>query len=112
MYDYLDVLKGYTDVKDVLDLVDDVQKLRFYYTNQQYDAMIQHIQQIVVKYPVDANIWNFFNPVMPDTYDKAFFAAENFLRTKGFGLLLEKGYDLSQYLKQEDLSNNSKMWNW
>ena len=35
MNDYLEILKGYKDVKDVFDLVDDVQKLRFYYSTQQ-----------------------------------------------------------------------------
>lgn len=33
MNDYLEVLKGYKDVIDVFDLVDDVQKLRFYYSH-------------------------------------------------------------------------------
>ena len=109
MNDYLDVLKGYKDVKDVFNLVDDVQKLRFYYSNQQYETMMQHIRNLVAKYPFEAKIWNFFNPVMPNTYDQAYVSAENFLRTKGFAILLQKGYDLSQHLKQEEINSIQQM---
>ena len=105
MNDYLDVLKGYKDVKDVFDLIDDVQKLRFYYFNQQYETMMQHIRNLVAKYPIDAGFWNLFNRIMPDTYDQAYQNAENFLRFKGFKLLLEKGYNLSKHITQEEINS-------
>ena len=104
MSDYLEVLKEYKDVKDVFDLVDDVQKLRFYYSNQQYETMMQHIRNLVAKYPIDAGVWNLFHPNMPKTYEEAYASAEIFLRRKGFKLLLEKGYNLSQHLKQEEIN--------
>lgn len=105
MNDYLEVLNGYKDVKDVCDLIDDVQKLRFYYSNQQYETMMQHIRNLVAKYPIDAGFWNLFNRIMPDTYDQAYQNAENFLRFKGFKLLLEKGYNLSKHLTQEEINS-------
>ena len=40
---------------------------------------------------------------MPNTYDQAYMSAENFLRGKGLEMLLKKGYDLSQHLKQEEI---------
>ena len=68
MNDYLEILNNYKDVKDVFDLVDDVQKLRFYYSTQQYQAMMQHIRDLVAKYPIDAGVWNFFHPNIIHTY--------------------------------------------
>ena len=104
MEDYLEIFKGYKDVKDVFDLVDDVQKLRFYYSTKQYETMMQHIRNLVAKYPLDAELWNLFHPNMPNTYEEAYASAESFLRGKGFAILLKKGYDLSQYLKQEEIT--------
>ena len=61
MNDYLEIFKIYKDVKEVIDLVDDVRKLRFYYSTQQYETMMQHIRNLVAKYPIDAGVWNFFS---------------------------------------------------
>lgn len=106
MNDYLEVFRQY---KEVFDLVDDVQKLRAYYSTQQYKAMVQHIQHLVAKYPLEAGIWNLFNRIMPDTYDQAYQNAENFLRFKGFKMLLEKGYNLSKHLTQEEIASIQQM---
>ena len=105
MIDYLEVLKRYKDVKDVFDLVDDVQKLRFYYSTQQYETMMRHISNLVAKYPIDAGFWNLFHPNMPNTYEEAYASAETFLRGKGFAMLLKKGYDLSQHITQEEINS-------
>ena len=109
MNDYLEVLKEYKDVKDVFDLVDDVQKLRFYYSNQQFEAMMQHIRNLVAKYPIDAGVWNLFHPYMPNTYEEAYASTESFLRGKGFKMLLEKGYNLSKHLTQEEIASIQQM---
>lgn len=109
MNDYLEVLKGYKDIKDVFDLIEDVQKLRFYYSNQQYETMMQHIRNLVAKYPIDAKIWNFFHPYMPNTYEEAYGSAEIFLRRKGFKMLLEKGYNLSKHITQEEINAIQQM---
>ena len=58
MNDCLDILSNYKDIKDVYDLIEEVQKLRFYYSTQQYETMMQHIRDLVTKYPIDAGIWN------------------------------------------------------
>ena len=100
MNDHLEVFRQY---KEAFDLVDDIQKLRAYHSSQQYNAMMQHIHHLVAKYPLDAGIWNLFNRIMPNTYDQAYQNAENFLRFKGFKMLLEKGYNLSKHLTQEEI---------
>ena len=46
---------------------------------------------------------------MPETYDQAYQNAENFLRFKGFKLLLEKGYNLSKHLTQEEITSIQQM---
>ena len=109
MNDYLEVLKSYKDVKDVFDLIDDVQKLRFYYSNQQYETMMQHIRDLVAKYPIDAGFWNLFHPYTPNTYEEAYASAESFLRGKGFKMLLEKGYNLSKHITQEEINSIQQM---
>ena len=109
MNDYLELFEKFKDDKEVVDLIDDVKKLRFYYSTQQYNTMMQHIQHLVAKYPLEAGIWNLFNRIMPDTYDQAYQNAENFLRFKGFKLLLEKGYNLSKHLTQEEITSIQQM---
>ena len=44
------------------------------------------------------------NRIQPISYDEAYQNAENFVRRKGFTMLLQKGYDLSQHLKQEEIN--------
>ena len=105
MNDYLELFEKFKDDKEIVDLIDDVKKLRFYYSNQQYETMMQHIRNLVAKYPIDAGVWNLFHPNMPKTYEEAYASAEIFLRRKGFKMLLEKGYALSQHLKQEEINS-------
>lgn len=95
MNGYLEVLKKYKYAKDLIDFVEDVQKLRFYYANQQYEAMMQHISNMVVEYPIDARFWNLCYPNIPSTYEEAYASAEIFLRIKGLKILLEKSYNLN-----------------
>ena len=109
MNDYLELFEKFKDDKKIVDLIDDVKKLRAYYSTQQYNTMMQHIQHLVAKYPLEAGIWNLFNRIMPDTYDQAYQNAENFLRFKGFKLLLEKGYNLSKHLTQEEITSIQQM---
>lgn len=104
MYDYLEILKLYKSAEDVAHLIDDVQKLRFYYSTQQCETMIQHIRNLVNKYPFEAKTWNSIHPNTPNTYEDAYLSAEMFLKLKAFALLLQKGYDLSQYLTQVEIN--------
>lgn len=105
MNDCLDTLSNYKNIKGVYDLIEEVQKLRFYYSNQQYETMMQHIRNLVAKYPIDAGFWNLFHPYMPKTYEEAYASAEIFLRRKGFKMLLEKGYNLSKHITQEEINS-------
>ena len=104
MNDYLEILRYYKDEKDIFDLIDEIQKLRFYYSTSQYDLMIKHIRDLTSKYFIETFKWNMVNRMQPISYDEAYQNAENFLRTKGFTMLLQKGYDLSQHLKQEEIN--------
>ncbi|MBR5439307.1 MAG: hypothetical protein IKV61_03715 [Clostridia bacterium] len=109
MNDYLDILSNYKNVKDVYDLIEEVQKLRYYYSTRQYDLMINHIRNLTLKYFIETLEWNSKNKEQPISYDAAYQNAENFLRTKGFTMLLQKGYDLSQHLKQEEINSIQQM---
>ena len=101
MKDYLEILNQYRDIKEICDLIDDVQKLRFYYSTQRFDLMLQHIGQLTLKYPMETASWNSVNIQPPTSYDQHYQNAEEFLKTKGYSILFEKGYGISQYLRNK-----------
>ena len=66
--------------KSIKDFVDDVHKLREYYSNGQYDAMQQHINNLTIKYLAETIIWNSTSSSMPTNPHESYNNAENFLR--------------------------------
>lgn len=66
--------------------------------------MLQHINDLTKKYALETLVWNSVNKVQPITYDESYQNAEVFLRSKGLIMLIKKGYDLSQHLKQEEIN--------
>lgn len=102
--DYLRELEKYKDFKDIKDFVDDVHKLRKYYSTGQYDTMQQHINKLTIKYLSETIIWNSTSTSMPTTPDESYINAENFLRLKGYSLLIEKGISLQNKLNQQELN--------
>ena len=104
MDDDLNFLEQYKDFKEISDLVDEVKKLREYYRTHQYDRMQQHINELTGKYLIETLTWNATHPSMPTTVQQAYLNAENFLRLKGFSLLLEKGVKLQDRLTSEELA--------
>lgn len=83
MNDYLTTFEQHKDIKEIADLIDEVKKLRLYYSTQQYDAMQQHINDLTRKYLVETITWNASHPTMPTTVQQAYINAGNFLRLKG-----------------------------
>ena len=104
MNDYLELFEKFKDDKEIVDLINDVKKLRFYYSTRQYDSMLQHIKELTRKYTLETLVWNSVNKVQPITYDQSYQNAEVFLHSKGLIMLIKKGYDLSQHLKQEEIN--------
>ena len=103
MNDYLKLLEQYKDYKDVFDLIEDITKLRMYYSTGQYDKMQQHIDNMTRKYSVETFVWNTTYTSKPTTVQQSYLNAENFLRLKGFSLLLEKGIKFNEKLTSEEL---------
>ena len=102
--DYLQEIEKYKDFKDIKDVVDDVHKLRGYYSTRQYDAMSQHIWNLMIKYAKETVAWNIANTNMPRTPDESYINAENFLRLKGYSMLIEKGVNLQNQLNLKELN--------
>lgn len=102
MDDYLEILKQYNELAEISVLIEDTQKLRGYYSSQLYNEMILHIQAIMKKYLVESTIWNMICRQQPDNFQAAYQNANNFLKAKVFSILLQNGYDLSQYLTKEE----------
>ena len=91
MSDYLNSLEPYKGIKEISDLIDEVKKLREYYFTRQYDKMQEHINKLMLKYPVETITWNTVNRVIPTTYQQSYLNAETFLRRKRYSLLLKNG---------------------
>ncbi len=96
MNDYLEIFYKFREDKEITDLIDDVQKLRFYYSTKQHDAMIQHINNLTIKYLTEALVWNSVNTIQPVNYEQSYQNAEDFLKAKGIDMLIKKGYQKSQ----------------
>ena len=92
MNDYLEILKKFSNDKDIAEVILDIVKLRNLYFTQQFDAMRQHIQEIYNKHIIEAKYWDLANPIQPITYQQSYINADNFLSIKGFCLFIEKGY--------------------
>lgn len=104
MNDYLITFEQYKDVKEIAVPIDEVKKLREYYRTQQHGRMQQHINGLTGKYLIETLTWNATHPSTPTTVQQAHLNAENFLRLKGFSLLLEKGVKLQDRLTSEELA--------
>ena len=104
MNDYLNALEPYKGISEISDLIDEVKKLREYYYTQQYDKMQEHINKLMLKYPVETITWNTANRVAPTTYQQSYVNAETFLRAIGCELLLKNGVKLQEQLSSEELA--------
>ena len=102
MNDYLTTFEQYKDVKEIADLIDEVKKLRLYYSMRQYDAMQQHIQSLTTKYLIETRAWNATHQTRPTTEQQSYINAETFLRLKGMTVLLEKGIKLQEQLSADE----------
>lgn len=61
MKDYISVFEYYKDIKEIADFIDDVGKLRFYFSTQQFDEMQNHINSLMQKYCIETIVWNAVN---------------------------------------------------
>ena len=98
MNDYLTTFEQHKDIKEIADLIDEVKKLRFYFSTQQYDAMQQHIQSLTTKYLIETLAWNSTHKTMPTTAQQSYINAETFLRLKGISVLLQRGIKTQEQL--------------
>lgn len=103
MKDYLEIYEKFKDVKDIADLVEDTEKLRYYYRTRQFQEMLKHIDSLTKKYFIDTVIWNSVNRSKPITYEQAYISAENFLCVQGAKLIVEKSKDYSKHLTIEEM---------
>ncbi|MBR1925898.1 MAG: hypothetical protein IJ837_03475 [Clostridia bacterium] len=104
MEDFLEEIKQYKETNDIIDLVDDVLKLRKYYFSMDYNSMMQHIDHLTNKYWVETKIWNSTSSSQSTTYEQQYINAEKFLRLKGFSMLIQKGIKIQNQLTQQELS--------
>ncbi len=103
MNDYLPTLEQYKDYKDISDLITDVKMLRSYYFSGKYEAMRQHIGKLTEKYFGETLMWNISHTFEPNTEQQAYLNAENFLRLKGFSLLLKNGIKIDEQFTSEEI---------
>ena len=101
--DYLHEMEQYNDIKEIGDLIKEVEKLREYYYTQQYDNMHRHINYLTVKYLSETLAWNSSHRIMPVTAQQSYTNAEYFLRLKGLSLLIQKGKKIKEPLTTDEM---------
>ena len=104
MNNYLDIYEKFKDIKEIADYIDDVKKLRQYYITEQFQNLLNHIQDIKVKYAVEAFVWNSSHNIPPMSYKQHYINAENFLCAQGAKLIIEKVHDFKQKLSLEEIA--------
>ena len=103
MNDYLDILEKFKDVKDILDLYNEVLLLREYHNARSYQKMMEYIDHLASKYWIEKVAWNLRNTQQPITCEQAYINAETFLCEKGAKLIVSKVIDYKRHLSAEEL---------
>ena len=79
MNDYIDIFEKFSDNIKVLDCINELKTLRFYYETKQYDQLRDFVQHIISKYPKEAYSWNVKHPIMPKDTDSLYVGAVEFM---------------------------------
>ena len=80
MADWTSSFSEYRRFKEIAEVLDDVERLRFLYYNCRYDEMCQHITELTRKYPFETTAWNSCRTEVPKTEEDTFRNAEEFLK--------------------------------
>lgn len=82
MNDYLKEYKKYKDIKEVENLISEIEKLRYLYNCQNYNEMQNYVNELMRKYMFETIAWNSVNSVPASNYHEMYQNAESFLRSK------------------------------
>ena len=93
---YLKEFEMYKEYKDIKDIIDEVNKLNELYYNKKYDEMLDYIHNLMRKYFVETLTWNSINTTMPQTIEQQYINANDFLKTQGLKILIDKGVKISK----------------
>ena len=107
MSDFKAALEAFKDIKEIKDLLDDVDKLRALYYYNRFEEMKRHIFDLTNKYFIERVLWNTANRNnMPaeDDYRQQFINAENFLIIQGFKKLNELRKDWRKALTEDEIT--------
>ena len=107
MSDFSAALETFKDIKEIKDLLDDIDKLRALYYYNRFEEMKRHIFDLTNKYFTERVLWNTANrnnmPAEND-YRQQFINAENFLIIQGFKKLNELRKDWRKDLTEDEIS--------
>lgn len=107
MSDFRAILETFKDIKEIKDLLDDVDKLRALYYYNRFEEMKRHIFDLTNKYFLERVLWNTANRNnMPaeDDYRQQFINAENFLIIQGFKKLNKLRKDWRKALTKDEIT--------
>ena len=96
MTDYLQEFEKYKNIKEIADIIDETIKLRDLYQNSRFTEMLTHINYLTKKYVIETVVWNIANPYNPENYYQAYINAENFMKSNGVKVLIERGFKISK----------------
>ena len=107
MSDFSATLETFKAIKEIKDLLDDIDKLRALYYYKRFEEMKKYIFDLTNKYFVERVLWNTANRHnMPaeDDYRQQFINAENFLIIQGFKKLDEMRKNWRETLTEDEIT--------
>lgn len=100
---YQKLFEIFKDVHDIGDILQDLNRLDYLYTNQSYHEMKKHILKISQKHKIEAKIWNRINTKKSSVMCDIYLSARHFLCVIGCKELINCGIDIKDYLTTKEV---------
>lgn len=79
----LEYLKQFREIKDVADIIREIEKLDFLAYQNNWNAVNQHLQDVSTKHTVEKAVYNSVNQVMPQSIQQSAANCRQFLLSLG-----------------------------
>lgn len=93
MEDIMKLLENNKHIKEIADIIEEITRLDFLYSNQQYEKMQMFINKLTQKYVLETAIWNSQSSNFATNYNESYQYARNFLLTQGKNKLVQIGIE-------------------
>lgn len=87
------LLENNKHIKEIANIIEEITRLDFLYSNQQYEQMQMFINKLTQKYAIETIIWNAQSSRQATNYIEVYQYARNFLLTQGKNKLAQIGIE-------------------